>query len=359
LTFTPEKSGNQSLARREVEIWTSIGRRKMSQIGEFLANMMLMVSKLSGGHLTRQARECTVSLFVAFVAASGFTHMRSARDIHVRHLRLFIAQRFAAGLKKRSLQNNAAHLRCILRAANCHAVADSKEFSNRSLGLAGASRKGTKVALSSAEYERIRARAFELGRPGMAAILRIEQCFGLRGNEAICSRSDTLERWLVEISRDGAIGVYAGTKGGRPRTVPVLDVTEAIAAVTEALAVAREQDGFLVVRKNGNPCGLKEAKRIYHGWAHRAGFQPHAARYTFAQTRQEALRAKGFSKRETNETVGLALGHGDGRGRWVEGVYGSRGSSTRGPMGGDSTPNIPSSNQYVASDRKNMGGAFA
>ena len=313
----------------------------MSQITMLLAAMMSMAEKVSGGHLTRQAYESTVRMFVAFAAAAGFTHMRSVRDIRVRHLRAFIAKRLEArrGKSKRRLQNIASHLRRMLREANCHSVADAREFTNRSLGIGGASRKGTKVALTDEEYERIRALAFKQGRPGMAAILRLEKCFGLRGNEAIWAQSDTLERWLVEIVRDGVIGVYAGTKGGKPRAVPVLDLAEAIGAVTEALAVARVQNGFLVVRKNGKPSGgLKQAKSLYHGWAHRAGFQPHSARYTFAQARQEALRTKGFSERETNQIVGLALGHGDGRGRWVEGVYGSRENPTLDTKDEDSGP---------------------
>jgi integrase len=307
----------------------------MSQINELLADMMAKAISLGGSHLTREAYEATISLFIAFVVTSGYTHMRCVKDIHGKHFRAFVEHRVAIGMEKRTICNNTTHLRRILRAAKCYGVADAKELSNRSLGIGGASRKGTKVPLTAEEYKRVRELSFALGRPGFAAMLRLEDCIGLRGNEAIFARTDVLERWLREIET-GAINVYEGTKGGRRRTVTVLDKEEAIAAVEEALAVTRKQGSFLVIRANGKPCGgLKEARSIYHGWAHRAGFQPHAARYAFAQMRQATLQAQGLSEREADLATSHDLGHGDGRGRWVRLVYGFSPSAMK-ANGGDS-----------------------
>src|SRR5690242_16755364 len=100
----------------------------MSQINELLADMMAKASGLKHSHLTRKAYKATISSFVAFVAASGYTHMRCVKDIRGRHFRAFIEHRVAIGKEKRTICNNTAHLRCILHAAKCHGVAGANEL---------------------------------------------------------------------------------------------------------------------------------------------------------------------------------------------------------------------------------------
>lgn len=70
--------------------------------------------------------------------------------------------------------------------------------------------------MSSEDFRTFTERAERQGRPGMAALLRLERHLGLRGNEAIHAREDTLRRWKRELQADGRITVLAGTKGGRP-----------------------------------------------------------------------------------------------------------------------------------------------
>jgi hypothetical protein len=295
----------------------------MSTKTMLIAAMMLVVSKLGGAHLTREARERTVYLFVDLMHAAGYTHLRKVSHIRGKYIRLYVAARLAARIRVRTLHNEIAHLRSVLRAGGCSSVADANELSNRALGLIGASRKGTKTALNREEYERVRRLTKTQDRPGMGAMLRLARSFGLRGAEAIHARSDTLERWAAEVV-SGSITVYAGTKGGRMRVVPVLEQDEAAAAIQEARDVAASQGGFLVVRADGKPCSLKEARSIYHGWFHRAGIQPHSARYAYAQELKEMLTKRGYSEREAYLATGLALGHGDGRGRYIKQVYGPR-----------------------------------
>lgn len=248
----------------------------MSQSSEFLSSMNGTISKLPGSYLTREGRESTASLFADFCARERLTHMRTVGDIHGCHFRRFIQQRLAAGLEKRTLQKNASHLRAMLKEAKCYGVANAPELSNRNLGIGGASRKGTNSPMSEEDYIRLRAHALKLGRPGIAAILRLEHCFGLRGNEGLHARLDVLDRWLREIQARGSVGIYEGTKGGRPRDVPVPDKVEAVNAILEAIEIARKQNGFLLVRANGKAAGgLDAARRIYHSWANRAGFKPH------------------------------------------------------------------------------------
>lgn len=297
----------------------------MSRRSELQARMMAVVAAQGGSHLTRESRERTVRRFVDIVSCAGFTHLRRVQDISGKQIRSFTEARLKGGIAIRTIHNELAHLRELLRRGGRASVANAPEISNKRLGLAGASRKGTKIALPPEEYTRVRALAMQHRRPGMAALMCLERWFGLRGNEAIHARTDTLERWRLELQATGKVNVLAGTKGGRPRLVTIHNRSAAIAALEEALVVARSQGGFLVSRKDGKRAsGLKSARAIYHAWAHRAGIQPHAARYAFAQDQMATYERIGYSEREALVATALDLGHGDGRGRWVRSVYAPR-----------------------------------
>lgn len=296
----------------------------MSRATKLIAGMMFAVSKLGGAYLTREARERTVRAFARIMDELGFTHLISVADIRGKHLRQYIARRRTEVKGVRTLHNEMSHLRRVLRIGGQSVVANAKELSNKALGLVGASRRGTKVPLTDENYARVRLRALDSGRPGMAAMIRLQRAFGLRANEAIHARSDTLDRWRSEL-HEGNISVIAGTKGGRPRNVPILSIDEALAAIDEAREITARQGSFLIVSANGKPSGgLKQARSIFHGWCNRAAIQPHAARYAFAQELLTQLIEKGYSEREAYVAVALALGHGDGRGRYIRLVYGRR-----------------------------------
>ena len=294
----------------------------MSRRSEFQASIVAAMARLGGSHLTREARERTAAKFSTLMYEAGYTHLASPADIGGKHLRAYVSARKEKSPGVRTLQNELAHLRSVLRAAGKQAMAGASELSNEALGISGGSRLGSKTAMSSEDFQAITARAERQNRPGMAALLRLERHLGLRGNEAIHAREDTLRRWERELQADGRISVLAGTKGGRPRTVDVFDRASASAAVSLALAVCAKQGGFLVVRANGSPAGgLKQARRIYHSWAHRNGVQPHSARYAFAREQLDGYLSRGYSSREALMAVSHDLGHGDGRGRWVKSVY--------------------------------------
>jgi integrase len=296
----------------------------MSTKTKFLASLMAVVATLKGAHLTREARERTSRRFAAFCVSKGFTHLLDAADLRGKQIRIYIATRKKEGVTVRTLQNEMAHIRQILRASGRSSVADAPELSNKALEIGGGSRTGKKRAMTEGELDRFVQVASKLKRPGMGALLCLEWHLGLRGNEAIHARVDTLERWDQELSRNGKINVLAGTKGGRTRTVDIFDVDAARKAVRNALAIAREQGEFLVARRDGKRVGgLKQARSIYHSWCRRHGVVPHAARYTFAQ-RQYVAYQKTFGDREALVAVSRDLGHGDGRGRWIRSVYGHR-----------------------------------
>lgn len=280
------------------------------------------MARLGGSHLTREARERTAAKFAEAMFQAGFTHMAKPSDIGGKHIRAYVQMRQQEGLGLRTLQNEMAHIRSTLRAVGKQAVAAAPELTNAKLNIGGGSRLGTKTAMTEEQYLDVTGCAEKQGRPGMACLIALERHLGLRGNEAIHARPDTLERWRNELLADGRITVLAGTKGGRPRVVSIAHRLSALDTVDRAIDLAKKQGGFLVVRANGEPAGgLKQARRIYHSWAHRIGVQPHSARYSFARDQLNAYLSQGYSSREALMAVSHDLGHGDGRGRWVKSVY--------------------------------------
>lgn len=294
----------------------------MSRKLRFQAGIIGLLPKLGGSHLTREARERTAVKFTEVMFSHGFTHLASPSDITGKHIRVYIDVRTQEGASIRTIQNEMSHLRSFLKASGKPGRAQSPELSNHALGISGGSRLGTKTALTDEELQRVSALAVQQGRPGMKAVLLLERHLGLRGNEAIHARQDTLERWISQVTNTGKITVIAGTKGGRARDVTIHNRAQALLALEFSLSIVKKQAGYLIVRANGKPSGgLKEARSIYHAWANRAEVQPHAARYAFARDQYASYKAIGFSSREAAKAVSLDLGHGDGRGRWIRSVY--------------------------------------
>jgi hypothetical protein len=284
--------------------------------------MMNIVAALGGSHLTREARTRTIRRFVDVMFDQGFTHFAKISDIGGRHLRAYVEWRLKDSAGLRTIHNEMAHLRTTLKKGGAPGVAAAPELSNQALGIGGASRVGTKTAMSDEQFQSVRQRAVSGGRPGFAGMLCLERYLGLRGNEAIHARSDTLSRWSRELEVDGVVNVIAGTKGGKARRVRVQNVAAAKDAVAYALALAQRQGGFLVQRSDkADVTGLKQARSIYHGWCNRADIEPHAARYAFARDQFHAYLNSGMSEREALAATSLDLGHGDSRGRWVKSVY--------------------------------------
>jgi hypothetical protein len=117
------------------------------------------------------------------------------------------------------------HLRAVLRHVGKQGLADNPAYSNRSLGIAQGSRKGTKEPLSDAQIRAFQQRAERLGRPDMGAILELQRALGLREVEAIrAGRSDTLLRLHRELTERGYARIIEGPKGGRMRDVRPADV---------------------------------------------------------------------------------------------------------------------------------------
>ncbi|WP_097316194.1 integrase domain-containing protein [Escherichia coli] len=246
--------------------------------------------------------------------------IQRVEQIKVRHIECYIQERLEQDIGLRTLQNEMAALRSVLRLAGRRQVVEHPRLTNKALGLSGASRNGTRRAITPEHYEKVmeNARAQDAG---LAAAVEIARLMGLRSQEAVQS-SQSLKTWLRAISRgETRLKVVFGTKGGRPRYTTLLDAGAVRKTVENALPIARQRNGRMIDKPD-----LKTALESWHKQAIKAGlkgeFSPHSLRYAWAQDAIRHYLAQGFSEKESLALTATDLGHGDGRGRWVKQVYG-------------------------------------
>lgn len=302
-------------------LFTSL-RNHMDSKANLYESMMHAISTMGGSHLTQDARTRTAERFVDKIHDGGFTNVCDTSEIKGAELRYYIDERVADGVPTCTIQNEVAYLCAILRAVGKFTVADAPEFSSKALGITGGSRLGTKTAMTEEQLANLVELACHQGKPGIAAVLKLEYYLGLCVNEAIHGCGDTLERWLTELRSTGSVLVRVGTKYGKQRKVISKNVGAATEAVEYALPIAKRQNGFLIDRADGKPStDLKTAHLLYRSWASRAGVTPNAARYAFARAQVQGYVSEGMSEQEAIWAASLDLGHGDGRSRWQKSVY--------------------------------------
>ncbi|ENC4830204.1 integrase domain-containing protein, partial [Escherichia coli] len=215
--------------------------------------------------------------------------------------------------------NETAAIRKILTQAGREKLAQSERISNKSLGLAGVSRNGTRKAITPEYYQQM-ADTARLKDAGLAAALELARLMGLRSQEAVrCSCS--LQTWRQSLERgDTRLTIVFGTKGGRPRDTLIQDTGAVKKSLDNAIAVAGLRNGRLI-----DAASLKQAMKYWRNQTLRMGltgkYSPHSLRYAWAQDDIRRYLAQGFSEKEALAMVAMDLGHGDGRGRWVKQVY--------------------------------------
>ncbi|MBN4742680.1 integrase domain-containing protein, partial [Escherichia coli] len=238
------------------------------------------------------------------------------------HIECYIEERLEQDIGLRTLQNDMAALQAVLRQAGRRQVVEHPRLTNKALGVSGASRNGTRRAITPEHYQQVMEKA-RTEDAGLAAALEIARLMGLRSQEAVQS-SQSLKTWLKAIERgENRLKVVFGTKGGRPRYTTVLDTGAVRKALEKSLLVADRHNGRLIDKPD-----LKMALESWHKQVIKVGlkgeFSPHSLRYAWAQDAIRHYLAQGFSEKESLALTATDLGHGDGRGRWVKQVYGYR-----------------------------------
>ncbi len=102
---------------------------------------------------TLLAKDALAARFAAKMASLNI-QIRDVKHIKTHHIEKYIRSRQAEGISTRTLQNEMAAVRNILITGGRGKLADPQheKLSNKALWLSGASRDGTKVAISAERY---------------------------------------------------------------------------------------------------------------------------------------------------------------------------------------------------------------
>ncbi|POE02689.1 integrase domain-containing protein [Pectobacterium odoriferum] len=247
--------------------------------------------------------------------------IRDAKNIKPRHIEMYIRSRQDENISVRTLQNEMSAIRSILRAAGKTIMAnpENEKLSNQALGISGASRDGSKVAIPDNVYQSILEKVSAADK-GAAAAMELSRLLGLRTEETIQSVK-SLKTWQKALQNgDEKVRIVFGTKGGRPRDTTIIKREKLINALNNAIHITSENNGRLINRP-----ALHLAIEQYRNIVREAGlvgkYAPHSLRYAYTQDATKLHLKNGFSKEEADALVSMDLGHGDGRGRYVARVY--------------------------------------
>ncbi len=157
------------------------------------SEMKALAKKAGGSFKTVNDRIHITKRFSEHLRALNIQIQR-VEQIKVRHIECYIEERLELDIGLRTLQNEMAALRAVLRQAGRRQVMEKARTQDA----------------------------------GLAAALEIARLMGLRSQEAVQS-SQSLKTWLKAISRgETRLKVVFGTKGGRPRYTTVLDTSAGI-----------------------------------------------------------------------------------------------------------------------------------
>ncbi|MFP1792702.1 integrase domain-containing protein [Lonsdalea quercina] len=287
----------------------------MSHLGR---EMQMLARQAGGSHKTVHDRQKIAERLASHLLSLNI-QIRTIQHLKAKHIECYIAERLEQGMTLRTLHNEMAAVRVMLRTAGRAKLADADRLSNKALGLGAASRDVTRKAITPERYQAALT-ILQQKDAGLALTLQLARMMGLRSQEAVqCSQS--LKTWAEALERgDEQLTVVFGTKGGRPRQTRILDREALTQTVNQALAVAATHNDRLIDKPD-----LKSAMNRWRSQTALAGlkgqYSPHSLRYAWAQDAMRYYRQQGFSNREASALVSMDLGHGDGRGRYVERVY--------------------------------------
>ncbi|HEY2453777.1 MAG TPA: integrase domain-containing protein [Scandinavium sp.] len=247
--------------------------------------------------------------------------IRDMRHVKTSYIRQYIRSRQEENIASRTLQNEMSVIRSLLKLAGKTAMADPTHpvLNNRALGIAGASREGTKVAIPEMVYQQALQQVF-IKNEGAGCVMALSRLLGLRAEEAVQS-AKSLQTWQRALIRgESKIRVVFGTKGGRPRDTTVLKPAETLRAIESALACVARQNGKLI-DKPALHLAIEQYRNVVRDAGLTGKHSPHSLRYAWAMDAIQHYRQQGFSEKEALAMVSMDLGHGDGRGYYVARVY--------------------------------------
>ncbi|ECC1671287.1 DNA-binding protein, partial [Salmonella enterica subsp. salamae] len=96
--------------------------------------MKRLAQQAGGSHKTVHDRVKLAQRFCERLVLAQNVQIRRVEQLKARHIEGYIRERLAQGITKRSLQNEMAAVRCILKQAGRDRLAQSERLNNRSLG---------------------------------------------------------------------------------------------------------------------------------------------------------------------------------------------------------------------------------
>ena len=200
------------------------------------------------------------------IYAAGFVHLQDPRDIKGRHLNAVI-EGWKARLAPSTVKTKMSTLRWLAREIGKPGLLPKK---NAPLGIAPRTRRandeGRAYVLTEEDYRRL--------PEDVRLQVRLCAAFGLRMEEGMKFRPrQAVKGDRIELQK-------SWTKGGRPRSVPVL-TEEQRAVLKEAKAFARTTpQGSLIPTKT-----YEEARNRFRNATYRVGLASHDFRHAYAQRR--------------------------------------------------------------------------
>ena len=174
-----------------------------------IRNELVKIATSAGGSFKTVNDRQNIAIRIAELLKGNNVQITTIEHLKSKHIEDYISLRLASGMTKRTIQNEMAAIRVILRVANRIDLADSKRISNSSLGISGASRKGTHKAMPDDMFESL-IKTLEQENRGVMACVLLERHLGLRGEEAVQS-CKSLKTWKKQLELGDVVRVIFGT----------------------------------------------------------------------------------------------------------------------------------------------------
>ncbi|WP_337022146.1 integrase domain-containing protein [Pantoea anthophila] len=286
-----------------------------------LGKQLVTLARQGGGSFkTVSDRSKIASRFSERLATLNI-QIRDVSHIKTKHIENYIRSRQDENISSRTLQNEMAALRSILSQGGRNVLANPahEKLSNQALNISGASREGTKVAISDERLREIVITVSEKDR-GVALGIQLARYIGLRAEETVQS-AKSLKTWRKNLEAgNNNVRVVFGSKGGRPRDASVFDKQKVVVLLNEAIRYIEQNNGKLIDKPT-----LHQALDRYHNVLRESGmtgiYAPHSLRYAYSRDAVNHHLENGMSRKEAEALVSMDLGHGDGRGAYVARVY--------------------------------------
>ncbi|RUT16493.1 integrase domain-containing protein, partial [Erwinia amylovora] len=225
-----------------------------------LGKQLVTLARQGGGSFKTISDRSKIASRFSERLANLNIQIRDVSHIKTKHIENYIRSRQGENISSRTLQNEMAALRSILTQGGRNVLANPthEKLSNQALNISGASREGTKVAISDSRLKEILSLVSEKDR-GIAISVQLARYIGLRAEETVQS-AKSLNTWRKSLQAgNDNVRVVFGTKGGRPRDATIFEKEKVIGLLNDAVRYVEGNNGKLIDKPT-----LHQALDRYH-----------------------------------------------------------------------------------------------